>query len=111
MIEFGVCPDGDACTAADCDGTDLGHTLAAEFPEETARVVEALAPVEEWLRAELRLGLNLAMGTPLSAVDGRPWVPTHDEAHPPFLWGNGTGMDGAAGCGHDDCDANRGDTT
>ena len=104
MIEFGVCPDGDDCAAPDCDGTDLGHTHAVEFPEETARVVKVLSPVEAWLRKELTLGLATAMGTPLSAVDGRPWVPTHEEEHPAFLWGNGTGADGTAGCGHADCE-------
>lgn len=30
------------CDLPNCDGTRLGHDLAAEFPEETVRVVDAL---------------------------------------------------------------------
>ena len=31
------------CALANCDGTRLGHELARDFPEETARLVDSLA--------------------------------------------------------------------
>lgn len=136
MIEFGPCPEGEHCDLQACDGTDLGHALAVDFPEETDDVDAALATltammprsvedvpidpdllgtppvltaflrdddVEDWLRAEMIAMLVIEEGVPLSRIDGRPWVPTHREAHPAILWGNGLGLDGVAGCGHDDC--------
>lgn len=42
------------CDLPGCDGTRLGHELAADFPEETARVDEALdriAHPEDYLMA------------------------------------------------------------
>lgn len=48
MSEFGPCPEGDACRTANCDGTDLGHELAEDFPAETARVAAA---EEAWKRS------------------------------------------------------------
>lgn len=38
---------GHQCDLGHCDGTRLGHDLAAEFPAETARVVEQLARLAE----------------------------------------------------------------
>lgn len=38
---------GHQCDLEHCDGTRLGHDLAAEFPAETARVVEQLARLAE----------------------------------------------------------------
>lgn len=35
---------------AHCDGTQLGHDLAVDFPEETARVDQALADLAERIR-------------------------------------------------------------
>ena len=45
---------GHRCDLAHCDGTRLGHSLAEEFPEETARIDEAfdrLAHPDDYLRA------------------------------------------------------------
>lgn len=49
-VEFGPCPKGDACTAAGCDGTDLGHTLAVDFPAEGARFDAAMGGLVERIR-------------------------------------------------------------
>lgn len=61
--------------------------------------------LREVLRNELTVGYCALMGLPMSRVDGRPWVETHDQAHLPEIWGNGTDpADGGRGCGHPDCD-------
>lgn len=43
-----------SCDLPGCDGTRLGHTLAEDFPEETARIDDALdrlAHPDDYLRA------------------------------------------------------------
>jgi hypothetical protein len=39
------------------------------------------------------------LGVPMNLVDGRPWVPTHAEAHPDIVFGYG----GYEHCTHPDC--------
>lgn len=57
------------------------------------------ADVRAWLRHEMQALLYTELGTPLDAFDGRPWVRTHEEEHPTFLWGTGY----PEGCGHPLC--------
>jgi hypothetical protein len=43
------------CDVARCDGTELGHDLAVEFPEETARVddlLDRLRHPDDYVRPE-----------------------------------------------------------
>lgn len=67
------------------------------YPEPWASDVVA------YIREELALGYAKALGIPMSLIDGRPWVPTHEEAHPSAFWG--AGLDGPVPrCAHDDCE-------
>jgi hypothetical protein len=77
---LGPCPDAPGCTVAGCDGSDLGHTLAVDFPAETARVDESL-----------------------QGLVNRTLAVVHDEEHPAVLWADGSGRPGRAGCGHPSC--------
>lgn len=49
-MTFGPCPEGDQCQVPHCDGTDFGHDLAVDFPEQTARVADAERQLLERIR-------------------------------------------------------------
>ena len=75
---FGPCPDAPDCALPSCDGSDLGHTLAAEFPVETARVDDALTGM---MRADMEETLAQRMWS-----EGAPAEPEHVRDVCP-LWG------------------------
>lgn len=82
-MTFGPCPEGDACNVPHCDGSDLGHTLAVDFPSETAQFDAAMDGMRERIMEAIRADHDLTL-------------------HPPELWGNGEGQ-----CGHPDCERTR----
>lgn len=61
-----------------------------------------LDDINDYLRNVLALDYAKSLGVPMNLIDGRPWVPTHDEAHDPFLWCSG------AECSHPNCSGKTG---
>lgn len=58
----------------------------------TAPADDLTAQIRDAIAAEL----GKVYGVPMDMIDGRPWVPTHDEAHPPEVFGRNP-------CRHADC--------
>jgi hypothetical protein len=58
---------------------------------------------ESELRAYLKNVMSLEyckyLNIPMDMIDGRPWVPTHAEAHLDLIWG----FKGYEWCTHPDC--------
>lgn len=48
------------CDLEHCDGTRLGHELALDFPEETARIETELARLRETYKGDDGLAVNAA---------------------------------------------------